>query len=405
MSKRKRAAEITLKYISEDVDRHGNVRVYFRKPGRPKVRLRAPLGTNQFIVEYQAALNGTAAYVEPEPHARARSRDTMSWLCTQYYQSAEFRQLQGRTQHVRRLILERFCADHGDKQYSLLEPKHVRRFRDKKVATPEAANGLIKALRQVFAVALAYDLVKANPAAQVGYLRSGSEGFHSWTEAEIATFEGRHPIGTRARLAFALLLYTAQRRSDVVRFGPKMLKNGFLCFVQKKNQRRKPVSLEIPVSPELMHIIQQTPGSEEFFLTNTRGRPFTEETFGNWFRKKCDEAGLVHCTAHGLRKAAARRLAEAGASEHEIMSWTGHTTSKEVTRYTRATRQRVLAVKAAELRPHQPAKDVPPSPPLGGSGTPDVPKRLKLNDIAKKVVPGTGIEPVTRGFSIRCSTN
>jgi site-specific recombinase XerD len=130
--------------------------------------------------------------------------------------------------------LDRFCAQHGDKQYALLEPKHVRRFRDEKVATPEAANGLIKAIRQVFAVALAYDLVKANPATQVGYLRSGSEGFHSWTETEIATFEGLHPVGTRARLAFALLLYTAQRRSDVVRFGPKMLKNGFLCFVQKR---------------------------------------------------------------------------------------------------------------------------------------------------------------------------
>lgn len=63
-------------------------------------------------------------------------------------------------------------------------------------------------------------------------------------------------------------------------------------------------------------------------------------------RARCDAAGLPHCTAHGLRKAAASRLAELGAGESEIMAITGHTTSKEVVRYTRGARQKVLAAKA-----------------------------------------------------------
>jgi hypothetical protein len=48
------------------------------------------------------------------------------------------------------------------------------------------------------------------------------------------------------------------------------------------------------------------------------GAPFSAAGFGNFFREWCNEAGLYSCTAHGLRKAQLRRLAEAGCSEHQI---------------------------------------------------------------------------------------
>lgn len=85
-------------------------------------------------------------------------------------------------------------------------------------------------------------------------------------------------------------------------------------------------------------------GSE--LLVTEFNKPFTSSGLGNWFRKRCDETGLFHCSAHGLRKAAASRLADRGASEHQIMSMTGHTTSKEVTRYTKSACQKVLAKSA-----------------------------------------------------------
>ena len=405
MSRRKRAAEITLKYVVEDLDRNGNVRVYLRRPGQPKVRLRSRVGTPEFIAEYQAALTGAPSRRPQAPAPTGDDRASFSWLCSHYYRSAEYTRLAPRTRHVRRLILDAFCTKHGEKPYKLLTAAHIRRFRDEKASTPEAANSLIKAVRQVFAVALAYDLVNLNPAAQVGNLTSTSTGFHSWTEEDISRFEQHHPIGTMARLAFALLIYSAQRRSDVIRFGPHTLKEGYLCFVQQKNRHRKPVTLEIPLHPDLSWIIEQTPRGDRTFLVNSLGRPFTEETFGNWFRKQCDAAGLSHCSAHGLRKAAARRLAEAGASEHQIMSWTGHTTLKEVARYTRAARQRLLATDAAELDVHPPVRKVPPAALPKSSGTIARRKPLKARANGRKVVPGTGIEPVTRGFSIRCSTN
>lgn len=42
---------------------------------------------------------------------------------------------------------------------------------------------------------------------------------------------------------------------------------------------------------------------------------------------------MPQCSGHGLRKACARRLAEAGATAPEIMSITGHKTLAEVQRY------------------------------------------------------------------------
>src|SRR5260221_13821495 len=92
-------------------------------------------------------------------------------------------------------------------------------LRDRKLHLPEGANGRVKAIRQVFKWGLKKKLVASNPARDVEYFRSGSTGFHTWTEEEIKAFEQRHPIASKAWLAFALLLFTGQRRSDVIRFG------------------------------------------------------------------------------------------------------------------------------------------------------------------------------------------
>ena len=146
----------------------------------------------------------------------------------------------------------------GDKPFALMEARHVRRRRDEKAEKPEAANSLVKALRQVFAFAIENDLAERNPAKDVPYLKSGSEGFHSWTIEEVRQFEERHAIGTKARLALALLLYTGQRRSDVVTFGRQHIKNGWITFTQTKNRKRKPISLSIPVRRELKAIIDAT---------------------------------------------------------------------------------------------------------------------------------------------------
>jgi integrase len=113
-------------------------------------------------------------------------------------------------------------------------------------------------------------------------------------------------------------------------------------------QNKTGVALKIPVHPELRATLDATPSEHLTFLTTAAGRPFTSDTFGHWFREMCDEAGLHGLSAHGLRKAACRRLAEAGCTAHEIMSISGHLSLKEVQHYTIAAEQARMAKAAME---------------------------------------------------------
>lgn len=383
------------KYCVEDIDRHGNIRIYFRRPGQPKVRLKGIPWTPDFMEEYGRAVAGEHNLRKSEGLHRT-APGSLKWLFEQYYQSAEFKQLEGQTRKVRRSILDKVAEKAGSLPFARLEARHVRKWRDAKAETPEAANGLVKALRQVFSFAVETELADRNPAKDVPYLRSGGQGFHTWSLAEVEQFERVHPIGSKARLALALLLYTGQRRSDIVRFGPQHLKNGWLVFTQHKNRNRNPIRLDIPVVPELKRILDASSTGDEAFLVTEFGRPFTSNSFGNKFRTWCDAAGLKHCSAHGLRKAAAVRLAEQGRSTREIMAVTGHRTSKEVDRYTRAAEQKKLAARAL---------GVPLSAPDHQQWDNSGEKLNNCNDGNRRVVPRGGIEPPTLRFSVACSTN
>ena len=177
-----------------------------------------------------------------------------------------------------------------------------------------------------------------DPTRDVPAIRVKSDGFHSWTDDEIAKFEAKHLVGSKPRLALALLLHSGQRRSDVVRMGRQHVREG----VRQVRQVKTGAELMIPVHPELSAIIEQVQTTNLTFLISESGKPFTAG-FSHWFRARCNEAGLLHCSAHGLRKAAARRLAEAGCTEHEIAAITGHASLREIVRYTKAADQRRLA--------------------------------------------------------------
>jgi integrase/recombinase XerD len=186
-----------------------------------------------------------------------------------------------------------------------------------------------------------------NPAKEVAMIATNSDGYHTWTEDEIVQFEQRHPIGTKARLAMALMLYTTGRREDATRFGPQHVRGSRIVYTQAKNEHRKPVHMDIPVHPELKRIIDATLSGHLTFLVTQFGKPFRPAGFGNWFADRCKEAG-VPGRAHGLRKATATRLAEAGATPHMIQGLTGHRTLKEVEVYTRKAQQKLLADAAME---------------------------------------------------------
>jgi integrase len=178
-------------------------------------------------------------------------------------------------------------------------------------------------------------------------------GFHRWTDAEIAQFEARHAIGTRARLAMALGIYIGQARQDVVRMGEQHITDEVLAWVRLKTEDKTGFELAIPVHPELRQIINATPSGHLTFLATEFGAPFTPAGFGSWFRDRCNEAGLPQCSFHGLRKAASSRLADAGCNAIEIAAITGHASLREVERYIETRDRRLAARRAMDklLRP------------------------------------------------------
>ena len=339
------------RYLVEDVDRHGNVRIYFRRKGQRKIRLREVPGTAAFDAEYQRAFSGEALPVSPTRHS-APMPGTMGWLCEQYYASAKFQSLAPSTRKVRRAILEEISQRARDFRFATMEARHVAKLRDEKAAFPEAANNRVKALRQLFGWATLpeYRYATKNPARDVGKLRSKNpDGIRAWSEADAACYEARHPVGTKARLAFDLLLYTGVRRSDVVRLGPQMERDGKLVFSETKGNTRIIKSHELPILPPLRQSIGATQIGHLVYLVTAWGKPHSAKAFGNWFKKRCREAGLEGLSAHGLRKLGAQRRAEAGASEHQLMALFGWTNPQQAALYTRKASRARLEAPAAPL--------------------------------------------------------
>ena len=207
----------------EDRDRHGNIRIYYRAKGSPQ----GPPSRHAMDAGIHGRIRRGQRDRIPESKAcRATGASgTWRWLCVHYFaECADYKRLDARTQHVRRQILEapltnrlRPKSDRFFRDFPLakMNANAVEVLRDRKLSTPEAANGRVKAMRQVFKWGVAKGHAPFNPAREVAYFKSGSEGFHTWTPEEVQQFEERHPIGTKARLALALLLYTGQRRSDI----------------------------------------------------------------------------------------------------------------------------------------------------------------------------------------------
>jgi integrase len=239
--------------------------------------------------------------------------------------------------------LEQICKVHGENRFSQLNRAIVTRLVDEKASTPGAARNRLKALKALFRWAVDRGEAVSDPTIGVRPIRLRSQGHHCWTEEEISRFEAHFPVGSKPRLAMTLMLYTACRRGDVVRLGPQHVSEGRLRYQQAKNAKRNPTDVNIPVHPQLANIIEKTKSGHLSYLVTEFGKPFSVAGFGNRFRDWCNEAALPNCSAHGLRKAAATRLADAGASALEIMAVTGHKSLAEVERYTRAANRSALA--------------------------------------------------------------
>jgi integrase len=331
-------AIVRLAYVHSYRDRHGRQRHYYRRQGQ-RFALPGRPGEAEFMRAYEHAA-ATFAGVQPA-HSGKPAAGTWDALAIAYYNSPAFLTLRPTSKTTYRGIIDRWRAEHGGKRVTHLERRHVRDHIAAALTAsgPHAANNLRQMLRALCLFAVENDWRRDDPTIGVRPVKAKSEGFVSWTDEDIAAFEAHWPAGSRQRLALALLLYTGQRRGDVVRMGRQHVSGDKMRVVQGKTG----ASLVIPMHANLIAAIAETPRNNLTYLTTAFGKPFTAAGFGNIFRDWCDAAGLVGRSAHGLRKAAARRLAEAGCTTLQIGAITGHKTLKEISRYTAAADQERMA--------------------------------------------------------------
>jgi integrase len=326
--------KIRLQFVQGFVDRKtGRAFHYFRRRGQPRIPLPGIPGSAEFMAAYQQAL--AAAPVGADKRSKP---GCISLALAQYFDSLPFRDLGNGTRVSRRSILERFRQEHGHLPLASLPKEFCVALID--TMSRHQARNWLKAFRHFIKWSLDRKLIlRDDPTLGIRVKLPKSDGYHTWTEDEIAAFEAHWPIGSKPRLALALGLYTAQRRGDVVRIGRQHIRDGVLRLRQNKTG----ATLAIPVHAALQEIINATTSTDLTLLTAKSGKPYSADAFSVQFRTWCDEAGLSDCSFHGLRKAACRRLAEAGCSASEIAAISGHATLSEVSRYTKAADQAKLA--------------------------------------------------------------
>lgn len=314
-------------YATSFLDRHKKRRWRFRRKGYAPYYFKAPHGTKEFELEYAACLQA-----EPARIGIGRIKPgSVSDVIARYYDDNSFRDLKEATQVVYRGVLERFRNTFGDDPIKRFDAEHISRLMNTMRHKPHAAARLRKLLAQLFIIARRGKLVSQgfDPVKDTKPPKATSEGYHRWTEEELDAFERRHPLGTKPRLAFALLLYGAQRSGDVRYMTHETIEGSRIRLDQSKTDN----AIDVPVVEPLRQAIEAGPLGIVTLLENKGNEPFTPKGFYNLVKRACVQAGIPHCSPHGLRKSAARRCREAGCSDDEGMSITGHKTVKEYRRY------------------------------------------------------------------------
>jgi integrase len=333
---------IKLRYVHEYRDRYGKIRRYVRRPGLPQAALPGLPGSPAFMQAYQVALSAM-----PAPRPGRHREGSLGALATNFFRSAEFANLKPSSQSIYRKTLSPVLIHDGHRLVRDLPPDKARKLiQEIGEHRPGMANLTRAVLRRIFDFAIEIGLRTDNPFQRVPRYKLGTH--HTWTDAELAAFEERWPLGTRERLGYALLLYTGQRVGDVVQMRRADIRRGAIHVLQGKTG----AELCIALHPALERAIKSGPSKGLYLIGDRHGRPIQRARLSSLIVKAAKVAGLPRkCVAHGLRKAALRRLAEHGSTSKQIQAVSGHKTLTEIERYTQAADQRRLAEAAIRLLP------------------------------------------------------
>lgn len=332
-----------LPYLRREKSRHGSWCWYFRKDDGPRIRIKADYGTAEFKAAYNAALLGQPIEAPAEP-----GKGTVAWAVERYKASGRFQEGAESTRYFRANFLKQMVAAVGQKPLTSITKRDIQKSMEKRASTPHHANNMLTA------ISLMYDWAKdnlenveANPCDGVKRFRTKIVGHHTWTVDEVEQYRDHHRLGTMARLALDLLLFTGLRRSDIINVGRQHVKDGLISMQTQKTG----AWVHLPIFDQLRESINATPSRGRLtFIAGERGMKFSSGVvFGAAFRAWCKEAGLpAGCTPHGLRKAGATIAADDGSTPHELMAMFGWTKVAMAEVYTKDADKKRLARAAAE---------------------------------------------------------
>jgi integrase len=351
-----------LPYVKEQRDRHGRAYWYFRRNGR-YWRLPGKAHSEEWMAAYHEAKAASEPKAPLVENPAVYPPQSMGALILEYQASPEWRGLKPASKRVYGYVLGWLIKKGGQRPVALIRRKHIKKWRDARSETPGMANMVVSVARTLMAFAVDNEHRDDNPALRIKLFRLGEH--RAWTPEELMAFEHRWPAGTMQRRAYALARYTGQRCGDLAAMTRAHRRGGMIRVVQQKTG----AELWVAEHRELMAELGRGEQGHMSLLTKADGGSFDGEGLSPWFADAIENAGLPDdCVMHGLRKVAARDLADAGCSEHEIMSVTGHKSLAEVQRYTKAADQKRLA-KAAILKLEQNGKRTPSGKrPSGRSG-------------------------------------
>jgi integrase len=315
------------KHLVEEPNRHGRLKLKVRYRGRRKGLMLRP-GMEGFDAEYRAALaelrgahppsaGALAATGKAEASGRAvYPVSSLGWLIDRYFrESPGYATMKLIGQRRRRAILGDLQKALGNK--AMLIPRSaIAAGVTARAGQKAKANEFLKAVKALYSWALDADIVAVNPASGVKKLRVITDGYHTWTVDEIAAFVKRHPRGSMAYLALMIMLFAGLRRSDAVLLGRQHISSGSIRFRTGKTGGELITALPWPLEDA---IIAMGPVNRMTLLATSHGMAFrTGASFYNWFKTRCAEAGIGHCTPHGVRKGSSTIADEEGASEDQL---------------------------------------------------------------------------------------
>ncbi|WP_375640112.1 tyrosine-type recombinase/integrase [Bartonella sp. MM55XZML] len=331
-------------HLVKQITQHGKIVWYVRIGHGKRIRIRGTYGTQEFVDNYKSALAELQGLILPKSKTGKLVEGSFAWLLKQYLNSSNWHSLSTVTKKQREYILMKICDSVGDIPYQAINKKHIIAGVERRKETPAMAREFLKVLNGLFNWAIDQGLLENNPTLGVKKPPLKNKGgFPVWTEEDVEKYYKRWSHGTHERVWIDVLLYTGLRRGDAVRIGWKDVKDNIIHLKTEKSKFQTDVFL--PILPELAKTLEAGPIGEDTFICSKHRGEIPKERFGITFYNACTQAGIKK-TAHGLRKLAATRAANSGATVSQLKAIFGWTHDAMASLYTKSADRKKLALEA-----------------------------------------------------------